>query len=201
MDITPKQKEVIKAIKELTELYGQSPTLEEIRDYLGYANTSSVQRHTEALKTKQLLKSNPKKRRSFELINNIMKYINIPLIGEVACGKPSYAEEDIEGYIPYKADKLRGSAKNYFFLRAVGDSMDRAGISDGDYVLIRKDLAPQISDKVVALIGDEATIKILQKRGNDFVLEPKSSNSIHKPIYLFEETLIQGKVYDVKKSN
>jgi repressor LexA len=199
MEITHKQKAVLNAIKELISLKGNSPTLEEIRDYLGYANTSSVQRHTDALKAKNLLKSDPKKRRSIEIINKISKFINIPLVGEIACGKPSYAEEDIEGYIPYQANRIKGDSKDYFFLRAVGDSMDRAGISDGDFILIRKDLAPEDGDKVVALIGDEATVKVLKKKGNGIVLEPRSNNPVHKPIYIFEETLIQGKVYDIIK--
>jgi repressor LexA len=74
--------------------------------------------------------------------------------------------------------------------------MNKAGINDGDLVLIKNQQSPHEGEQVLALIGDDATIKIF-KRGKDCViLEPKSSNPEHKPIYVFDDLQIQGKVVD-----
>ena len=86
--------------------------------------------------------------------------------------------------------------KEYFFLHAVGDSMNKADIDDGDIVLVKMQQNADGGEKVVALIGDEATIKIFKNEGNRIVLEPRSTNKTHKPIYVYdpEEFQIQGKV-------
>ena len=99
-------------------------------------------------------------------------------------------------YIPYH---IKGNSKEYFFLRTIGDSMDRAGINDGDFVLVKKQQYAELGDKIVALIGDEATVKIFKKGDNCIILEPKSTNPDHKPLYIFEDLQIQGKVIDIIK--
>ena len=193
MKLTTRQKEVFSAISELTLKKGFPPTLKEIKEFLGYKTTSSVQRHTEALKNKGYIVSNKFQSRNLKIKKNLQKKHNIPLVGVVTCGKPILATENIEAYIPYE---VKGDPKEYFFLRAIGDSMNKAGIDDGDLVLVKKQFDAEPGDKVVALVSDEATIKILKKENDRVVLEPKSTNSIHKPIYVFEDLQIQGKVVD-----
>lgn len=126
--------------------------------------------------------------------------VNIPLVGDVACGKPVFANEDIERYIPYDRNMVKGDVKNFYFLRAKGTSMDKENISEGDFVLIRNDVVPEIGDKVVALIGDEATIKIYNRNKEGVVLEPRSNDPSHETIVLTEDTICQGKVIDIIKN-
>jgi len=196
MKLTEKQEKVLTAIQKLTLKSGYSPTLNEIKEFLQYNSTSAVQRHTEALKKKGYLSSNKYQSRGLRLTKSNCKKHNIPLVGEVACGQPFLAVENIEAYIPRE---IKGNPEDYFFLRAVGDSMNKANIDDGDLVLVKKQSSVSSGEKVVALIGDEATIKIFKKEENHIVLEPKSNNPKNKPIYIFEDIQIQGKVIDVIK--
>ena len=191
MELTNRQKEVLSAINELTSKNGYSPTLREIKEYLKYNSISAVQRHTDALKKKGFLSSEKYQQRNLKVKKIFQKKHNIPLVGMVTCEKPMLAVENIEAYIPYE---VKGDPKEYFFLRAIGDSMNKAGIDDGDLVLIKKQADADLGDKVVALIGDEATIKTLKKGDDCVILEPKSNNPMHKPLYIFEDLQIQGKV-------
>ena len=112
-------------------------------------------------------------------------------MGAASCGLPLFADENIEGYVPVSLKLIKPSEK-YFLLRAVGDSMNQAGIQPGNLVLVRKQSTAQNGDKVVALIDDEATIKIYQNNGDTVVLKPKSSNPVHQPIILTRDFKIQG---------
>lgn len=191
MELTIKQKEVLSRINELALKRGVSPTLKEIQKSLGYKEISSVQRHTEALKRKGFLTSQKNQSRSFRIIKKLSKKANIPLLGSIACGQPILAVENIEAYIPYE---VKGDPKEYFFLRAVGDSMNKAGIDDGDLVLVKSQQTANIGDKVVALVGNDATIKIMREGEGYIILEPRSKNPAHKPIYIYDDLRIQGKV-------
>lgn len=188
--LTSKQKKVLAVISDLTQKNGSPPTFEELRHALEYSQVSSVQRHTNALKKKGYLGS------GLTLLARSDE-VKLPLVGNVACGAPLLAEENIEAYIPYPKANLHGEAKQYFFLRAVGDSMDKAGINDGDFVLIRQQQNADFGQRIVALVGDEATIKKYQKGDGYIVLKPESTNPQNKPIYLFEDIIIQGVVKDV----
>ena len=191
MKLTNRQKEVLSAINELTSKNGYSPALREIKEYLKYNSISAVQRHTDALKKKGFLSSKKYQQRNLKVKKIFQKKHNIPLVGMVACGEPILAIENIEAYIPYE---IKGDPKEYFFLRAIGDSMDKAGIDNGDLVLIKKQSNADSGDQVVALIGDEATIKIFKQENGRVSLEPKSTNPMHKPLYIFEDLQIQGRV-------
>ncbi|HRY32273.1 MAG TPA: transcriptional repressor LexA [Bacteroidales bacterium] len=124
------------------------------------------------------------------------KTVKIPVVGNVSCGLPILAEENIETYITV-SERIIRSSYSYFILRASGDSMDDAGIKDGDLVLIRQQLTANNGDRVVALIDDEATIKEFHHKGSMIVLKPQSKNSQHQPIILSEDFRIQGVVESV----
>jgi repressor LexA len=191
-DITKKQKETLEAVEKLSALLSRPPTLRELQEFLGYGSTSSVQRHTDALKGKGFLRAEKFQKRGLIVPQRSSERISpIPLLGNIACGQPILAVENIEAYIPLK---VQGDPKEYFCLRAVGNSMDKAGIEDGDIVLIRQQSTAENGDAVVALLGEDATIKILRKELNRIVLEPRSSDPSNKPIYVFGDPLIQGKV-------
>jgi|DewCreStandDraft_4_1066084.scaffolds.fasta_scaffold01070_46 repressor LexA len=117
--------------------------------------------------------------------------INVPVVGKVSCGNPILANENIETTIPVST-KLARPPYNYFLLKAKGDSMNLAGINDGDLVLIRQQKTAQNKDIVVALIDDEATIKEYNIVDDKVILKPLSTNPIHKPIILTRDFIIQG---------
>ena len=117
--------------------------------------------------------------------------VKVPLVGRVSCGAPILAEENIEGYIDF-SDKIARPPFRYFLLRAQGDSMNTAGINNGDLVLVRRQQTAQPGDRVVALINDEATIKELAVNNGMAVLNPKSTNPGHRPIVMTGDFVIQG---------
>ena len=197
--LTSKQKQVLSTIIDLTQKFGHEPTLEQVRSALDYTSTSSVQRHTDSLKELGYLS----KSRGLSL-SDADQTVQIPLVGNVACGAPLLAIENIEAYIPYDSTGLRGNSDDYFFLRAVGDSMDATNVNgktidDGDYVLVKKQDYPDFGKRIVALIGENATIKRLKRGDGHIILEPESNNPANKPIYVFEEISVQGVAEDVIK--
>lgn len=119
--------------------------------------------------------------------------VDVPLVGMVSCGTPLLAEENIEARIPVST-KLAKPPYKYFLLRASGDSMDEAGINNGDLVLVRQQMIAGNGDDVVALIDDEATIKELQISNKAIILKPRSTNKEHQSITLTKDFKIQGVV-------
>ncbi len=202
--LTGKQKVVLGTIRDLSAKLGKPPTLQEVRKALGYAGISSVQRHMDALKKKGYVSNKRYQARTLE-VSLPEKMAKIPLVGNVPAGAPFLAIENIEAYIPYDTSRLKGDSKDYFFLRAIGDSMDKSNINgktidDGDYVLVRKQVTADYGKRVVALIGNDATIKRLIKNDMGISLEPESSNPNNKPILIFDDDFsIQGETIDVLK--
>jgi hypothetical protein len=124
--------------------------------------------------------------------------INIPLFDSVGCGELMFADSTAQEMIPIKSELMSKGSK-YFVLRTSGDSMNLAGINDGDLVLCRKNYHPEEGNNVVALIGDDATIKEYRRENGMVVLKPKSSNPKHKALKFTnnEEIKIQGVVIKV----
>jgi len=130
------------------------------------------------------------------MASSMQEMINVPLVGSAPCGAPLFAEENVEKMIPVAKEKLQGGLQ-YFILRATGDSMDAAGINDGDLILCKQKLTARENDLVVALIDDEATVKEFHREGDKIVLKPRSTNPEHQPRYLTEGVQIQGIVQEV----
>lgn len=128
---------------------------------------------------------------SEDFVTENAQTIKLPLIGSIACGTPILAIENIEAEIPVSLDLIKGSSK-HFLLKAVGNSMNIAGINDGDLVLVKQQNTAENGNIVVALIDDEATIKELHKTKEAIVLKPHSTEPKHKPIILNRDFKIQG---------
>lgn len=126
------------------------------------------------------------------------EYVSVPLLGMAPCGAPFYAEENTEEMILVPKNKIQKDL-TYFILRASGDSMNRAGINDGDLVLCRQKFTAHNNDKVVALVGDNVTIKQFYRDGEQIVLKPHSTNEEHQEIRSEEEVQVQGIVVEVIK--
>lgn len=126
-----------------------------------------------------------------------MDMVRVPLVGSAPCGNPFLGEENIEEYIMVEKSKIR-SGYQYFILRADGDSMNLAGINDGDLLLCRQQLKADTGDRVVALLGGEnVTIKYYDKKDGHRILLPKSTNPAHAPIIPEEGDTVQGVVQEV----
>jgi repressor LexA len=201
--LTQSEKKAFEYIK-LQLMEGLSPTMREISSALGYSSPRSAQLLIQALVEKKFLARTQDKKlvllKFEENDSRSVSTIQVPIIGYVACGSPILAEEHVEGYLRVSKSIL-GKGREHFILQAIGDSMDKAGIQEGDYLVIRKDSEAQTGDIVLAMIDDEATVKKFVKSGDGFLLIPVSSNPIHTPIVTDEATQILGKVVHVIGQN
>ncbi len=174
---------------------GKTPSVRELMAELGYKSPRSASLIIAELIQKGILRKRPDG--DLQLIKDVesdsvhARTVDIPLVGMATCGVPILAQENIEGYIPVSVSLAKPGFK-YFLLRAKGDSMNKAGINDGDLILVRQQSAAKNGDIVVALIDNEATVKEFQHNKNCVVLMPKSSNKNHKPIILTENFQVQG---------
>lgn len=174
---------------------GRSPSVREVAKALGYRSPRSAFLLLNSLIEKGLLRR--REDRSLQLRKDLVeaedhaRTVEVPLVGSVPCGAPLLAEENIETYIPVSRSLARPGSK-HFFLRASGDSMDQAGIEDGDLLLVRQQSVADDGDKVVALIDDNATVKEFRRGKGVVVLHPRSKNKGHKPILLTDNFQIQG---------
>lgn len=125
-----------------------------------------------------------------------LNMLRIPLVGSAPCGNPLLGQENIEEYISVEKTKIKPGFE-YFILRAEGDSMNLAGINDGDLILCRQQLKADTGNRVVALLGDNVTIKMYDKRDGRRILLPKSTNKSHMPIMPEEGDSVQGVVQEV----
>jgi DUF2075 family protein/DNA replication protein DnaC len=149
---------------------------------------------------KNLLK-NKKEDKVFRKIEspyiNSLELIGIPLVGSAPCGLPLMHQDNINEIIMVEKNKIRPGF-TYFIIKAIGDSMDKAGINDGDLVLCKFGVKGETGDKVVALLnGENVTIKYYDKKDGKRILLPKSTNSEYKPIIPEEGDSVQGVVQEV----
>jgi len=198
--LTTKQKLLLQIIKEYRRKNGVSPTFSELKNIMGVPFINSVVFLVKSLEEKGYIRREKGAERGIEPTSqDDTTTIEIPVVGAVACGLPLLATENIEGYIPVDKNLLHNDPKSYFFLRAVGDSMNNAGIDDGDMVLIKQQQSADNGERVVALIDDEATIKILKREADYVALVPRSKNPANKPIILHSDFTVQGIVKAVYK--
>lgn len=178
----PERAKVLDLMRGYKKMHGTLPSLGYIQNKLGYKHKSQAQYHVNTIMNGGVLDE-----------YNKATMVDIPLVGDISCGPAILAEENIEAYIPVDADSLSQRNCKYFFVRANGDSMNKAGINPGDYVLIRQQPTAKIKDIVVALIGDDATLKELGRTKDGLpVLNPCSDNTEHKPRVMLQDFSILG---------
>ncbi|HHZ00836.1 MAG TPA: transcriptional repressor LexA [Sedimentibacter sp.] len=180
--LSDKQIQILKYIKDELTLRGYPPSIREICKAVGLSSTSSVHAHLNTLEEKGYIKKGTNKRRALELIDvdDICSYmpkkeiINLPVIGTVTAGSPILAVENIEDTLPISIDFV-GNKESYV-LKVKGDSMIEAGILDGDFVIVNSQHNAKNGDIVVALIGDEATVKTFYREKDHIRLQPQNSS-------------------------
>ena len=196
LNLTKRQQEIFEFIKRYSSQHGYPPTVRDIGKAIGLTSSSTVHTHLANLEKIGLLRRDPSKPRALELLVDQAKKAvgpsGLPVVGRVAAGAPVLAEENIEEYV--EVPELAGGDSGEFVLRVSGDSMRDAGILDGDHVVVRKQETARNGEIVVALVGEEATVKRYYKESDHIRLQPE--NDAHEPIRT-RDAQILGRVVGV----
>ncbi|GAC1598304.1 MAG: transcriptional repressor LexA [Ginsengibacter sp.] len=193
-NLSIKAKEALRHIRNGLMRYGRVPSVRDLMHAMAYKSPRSAMLLMDELAKNGYLEQ--KDDGSYKLIKdleteNSSRTIAVPLVGTVACGIPILAEQNIEAMIPVSTNLARSGSK-YFLLRASGNSMDKAGINDGDLLLVKQQPVADNGQNVVALIDDVATVKEFHHRGNVVTLIPRSTNPDHQQIIVQSDFQIQG---------
>ena len=198
-DLTDRQHQVLQFIRAYIRTHHVPPTVREIGAHFGISPKGAFD-HLRVLERKGHLRHANRGSRAIEVVSVGKRVeerkqagLSVPVVGRVAAGQPLLAEERIEDYLVVE-DRL-ASQVPLFALRVQGQSMTGAGILDGDYVIARQQASADHGDIVVALIGDEATVKRLRRTRGTWRLDPEHPD--FEPIPVTEPTMIQGKVIAV----
>lgn len=194
--LSKKQADFFLFLKDYLQENGFPPTIRELRDGVGLSSTNMVKKYLDVLERKGYIKRQFNSPRAIEIIEATTKGsepISVPIVGRVRAGVPHPVIEDIEGHL--SVDRTLCRSNNTFFLRVVGDSMIDAHIQEGDLALIKPQPIANNGEIVVALVGNEATVKRFYKKGDTIHLKPE--NPAVKPIVIKEgqaDVHIIGKV-------
>jgi repressor LexA len=196
-DLTKRQREIFDFIRRYAAKTGYPPTVREIGKAVGLHSSSTVHAHLGNLEKIGLLRRDPSKPRAIELIfdrakRTILPERGLPLVGQVAAGEPILAEENVEEYI--EIPDLIGGEEGDYILRVRGESMKGAGIFEGDYVVVRPARESGDGEIVVALVGEEATVKRFYREADHIRLQPE--NDAMEPIRT-AEAMVLGRVIGV----
>lgn len=203
-----KQQQILDFLNKEVEEKGYPPSVREICSAVGLKSTSTVHSYLEKLEKSGLIQKDATKPRALKVINSKPKaplakaansyysrreMVEVPVVGKVTAGQPILAVENIEDTFPLPVDFVQNSTA--FMLKVQGESMVEAGILDRDMVLVKQQSTAQNGEIVVALIGDEATVKTFYKEKGYIRLQPQ--NSYMDPIIVKDNISILGKVIGV----
>jgi repressor LexA len=206
MDLTKRQQEIFDFIRRYSAKNGYPPTVRDIGKAVGLASSSTVHAHLSNLERIGLLRRDPSKPRAIELLGGAvggavdsMKGIvsggGLPVVGTVAAGQPVLAEENIDEYVA--VPDAAGGREGEYVLRVRGESMKNAGILEGDLVVVQPQDHASNGDVVVALIGEEATVKRFFREKDHVRLQPE--NETMEPIRS-KEVRVLGRVVGLMRS-
>lgn len=222
--LTKRQEQTLDFIRSSIKERGYPPTLREIGEHMGIRSTNGVNDHLRALERKGYLRREDMKSRALRVVDDEPEtaaddsglgtdfargalgkgqpanddLLEIPILGRVAAGLPLLAEEHVVDTVTVDRMMVRGG-RDVFGLRVQGDSMIEAGILSGDYIFVRRQQSADRGEIVVALIGDEATVKYYFPEKDYIRFQP--ANSAMAPILVrasdFKSTMLLGKVVGV----
>jgi len=207
MDLTKRQQEIFDFIKQYTAENGYPPTVRDIGKAVGLASSSTVHAHLANLERLGVLRRDPTKPRAMELLDRAANAVaggvrtamgggqGLPLVGSVAAGQPILAQENIEEYIAVPGEA--GGSVGEFILQVRGDSMIDAGMLEGDYVVVRPQETALDGEIVVAMVGEEATVKRFFREADHIRLQPE--NATMEPIRSKDVTVV-GRVVGLFRS-
>ncbi len=204
--LTKRQEQTLDFIRKSIRDRGYPPTLREIGEHMGIRSTNGVNDHLRALERKGYLRREDMKSRALRVVETPLEASNdttdnvveVQVLGRVAAGLPLLADENVIDTVRVDRMMVNGG-REVFGLRVTGDSMIEAGILSGDYIFVRKQSVAERGDIVVALIGDEATVKHYYPEKDYIRFQP--ANSQMAPILVratdFRSTMLLGKVVGV----
>jgi repressor LexA len=202
VDLTKRQQEIFEFIKRYSARHGYPPTVRDIGKAVGLASSSTVHAHLANLEKVGLLRRDPTKPRAIELLDravdnvrSIVRPSGLPLLGQVAAGQPILAEENVEEYV--QTPDVVGGARGEYLLRVRGESMKNAGILEGDLVVVAPQDTARDGEIIVALVGEEATVKTFYRESDHIRLQPE--NDAMEPIRT-REVRILGRVVGLMRS-
>ncbi|NIA12712.1 MAG: transcriptional repressor LexA [Nitrospiraceae bacterium] len=199
-ELTRRQSDILQFVIESIRERGWPPTIAEIGGQFGISSTNGVNDHLVALAKKGYIVRSSQARgirvtekASQTLYGQAAEVL--PLVGQVAAGQPILAAENIEDHIPVAPALAKPQS---YCLRVQGDSMVDDGILDGDIVVVDHDRPPKAGDIVVALVGDEATVKHYYPKGDQVELRP--ANATMEPmVFPGQEVEVQGVVVGLQR--
>lgn len=201
MNLTPRQLDVLVAIRNYRHLHGYAPTMQELADQLGTSKVTIFE-HVGSLEKKRVVRRNKHKSRSVEIITDEKlpdenRPTKLPMLGNIAAGSPIEAIENRE---ELDLEKLFNSRNGVYVLRVRGESMIDDHLCDGDYVVIERRANARNGEQVVALLDSgEATLKRFYREGSQIRLQPANSQMSPR-IVDADRCKVQGVVIGVLRS-
>ena len=206
--LNKREKAILKFIEKQIKANGYPPSVREIGKAVDLKSTATVHGYIASLEKKGYIKKESQKGRTLKLLKggalegeqqsfdktaySSKEMVDVPVIGKITAGEPILAVENVTDTFPIPLDFV-GTGES-FMLTVRGESMIEAGILDGDYILVRKQNTANNGEIVVALIGEEATVKTFYKEKDHIRLQPE--NSTMDPI-IVPTCQILGKVSGV----
>jgi len=209
-NLTKRQLNVLRKIYEFIDENAYPPSIRNIAEILGFSSPKCVSDYLSILEKKGYILKNSLARsirlteKAFWVLNTSnplqqdKNIIYLPLLGKIAAGKPIFAEENIEEFVPISS-QIMGKSQGQFLLKVKGDSMTGEHIIDGDTLVVKIQNTAENGDIVVALIDNEAVVKKFYKR-EDGVIELRSANPLYEPIIAKDNLQIQGKVIAIYRN-
>jgi repressor LexA len=174
--LTERQSEILKLIRELTEVSGYPPTRAEIAERMGFRSVNAAEQHLRALEKKGAIEISSGASRGIRVRDGRLasrgRLLELPVIGRVAAGSPMLAEEHVQGR--YQVDPNLFTPRADYLLRVRGMSMRDAGIIEGDLLAVHRTQEARTGQVVVARLADEVTVKRFRRRGHTVQLEPEN---------------------------
>ena len=194
--LTDRQAEILRLVRELTEVSGYPPTRAEIAERMGFRSVNAAEQHLRALEKKGAIEISSGASRGIRVCetrgaNRGGRLLELPVIGRVAAGAPMLAEEHVQGR--YQVDPNLFTPRADYLLRVRGMSMRDVGILEGDLLAVHKTDEARSGQIVVARLGDEVTVKRLRRRGHAVQLEAENPEFAAIEVDLRRDTLaIEG---------
>lgn len=200
--LSEKQQAVLDYIHWYVERYGVSPTLDEIRKSINVSSIQTVVQHLAAIERRGLIQRDRNTKRNIRIVgqNTEEELISVPVFASVGCGIPSVLTERIfDEYVQVSNALVRRiiDKQDLVVIRAVGNSMQDAGVNDGDFVLVEKTDDVKTGDLVVTIIDDTALLKKLTITKNAIILDPVTSDKSFPRIIMSRDFQIFGKMIDI----
>jgi repressor LexA len=182
-ELTDRQHEILKLVRELTEVSGYPPTRAEIARRMGFRSVNAAEQHLRALEKKGAIEISSGASRGIRVLdgrsgNRSGRLLELPVVGRVAAGSPMLAEEHVQGR--YQVDPNLFTPRADFLLRVRGMSMRDAGILEGDLLAVHRTQEARTGQIIVARLAEEVTVKRYRRRGHTVELE--ADNPDYKPI-------------------